>query len=185
MFRFCKIAAARSAWAALLAAALVPAALRAQTADTTPPAAPTPPADQTTAPANAGQPPVAATPGPEASGNETIKLTPFEVSADQAKGYFTPNTTTGTRLSNNIGDIPSSVTVIDKQQLQDTNSQSINDIMLYEAGTQGSHTYTPVTGFSETTRIDDALAGSQRRRHGPGRRRYPQYPGQWPGSARQ
>ena len=86
--------------------------------------------------------------------------TPFEVSADQAKGYFTPNTTTGTRLSNNIGDIPSSVTVIDKQQIQDTNSQNINDIMMYEAGTQGSHTYTPVTGFSETTRIDDALAGS-------------------------
>ncbi len=32
--------------------------------------------------------------------------------------------------------------------------------MLYEAGTQGSHTYTPVTGFSESGRIDDALAGS-------------------------
>ncbi len=117
------------------------------------------PADQTTAPASA-QPPVAPGAGTEATGNETVKLTPFEVSADQAKGYFTPNTTTGTRLSNNIGDIPSSVTVIDKQQIQDTNSQSINDIMLYEAGTQGSHTYTPVTGFSESTRIDDALAGS-------------------------
>ncbi len=103
---------------------------------------------------------MATTPGTEANANETVKLTPFEVSADQAKGYFTPNTTTGTRLNNNIGDIPSSVTVIDKQQIQDTNSQNINDIMMYEAGTQGSHTYTPVTGFSETTRIDDALAGS-------------------------
>ena len=141
----------------LLAAALLPAALCAQTADTTPPAAATPPTDQT---APAAQPPVANTPGTGASSNETVKLTPFEVSADQAKGYFTPNTTTGTRLSNNIGDIPSSVTVIDKQQIQDTNSQNINDIMMYEAGTQGSHTYTPVTGFSETTRIDDALAGS-------------------------
>jgi hypothetical protein len=151
-------AALRPAFAALLAAALMPATIWAQTADTTPPAAPTPPADQTTPPA--AQPPVAQTPAAPETSNETVKLTPFEVSADQAKGYFTPNTTTGTRLSNNIGDIPSSVTVIDKQQLQDTNSQDINDVMLYEAGTQGSHTYTPVTGFSESGRIDDALAGS-------------------------
>ena len=32
--------------------------------------------------------------------------------------------------------------------------------MMYEAGTQGSHTYTPYTGFTESTRVDDALAGS-------------------------
>jgi len=148
--------ALRPALAALLAAALIPANLSAQTADTSPPAAPPAPADQT-APAN--PPPVTTSQSPETT-NETVKLTPFEVNADQAKGYFTPNTTTGTRLSNNIGDIPSSVTVIDKQQIQDTNSQNINDIMMYEAGTEGSHTYTPVTGFGETTRIDDALAGS-------------------------
>ena len=145
---------------AVLLAVLMPAGLCAQTADTTPPAAPAAPADQTTPPAPNQQPPVAETPEAGTNGNAAIKLTPFEVSADQAKGYFTPNTTTGTRLANNIGDIPSSVTVIDKQQLQDTNSQSINDVMLYEAGTQGSHTYTPITGFGETTRIDDALAGS-------------------------
>ena len=148
-------AALRPAFAVLLAAILVPATLRAQTANTSPPA----PADQTPAPTN--QPPVAVAtaPVPETEG-ETIKLTPFEVNADQAKGYFTPNTTTGTRLANNIGDIPSAVTVIDKQQLQDTNSQNINDIMMYEAGTQGSHTYTPYTGFTESGRVDDALAGS-------------------------
>jgi hypothetical protein len=147
-------AALRPAFAALLAAVLIPATLSGQTANTSPP-----PADQTPPPAN--QPPlaVAAAPAPETEG-ETIKLSPFEVSADAAKGYFTPNTTSGTRLSNNIGDIPSSVTVIDKQQIQNTNSQNINDIMMYEAGTEGSHTYTPVTGFSESSRIDDALAGS-------------------------
>ena len=142
------------ALAALLAAALIPATLCAQVANTSPA-----PADQTPAPAT--QPPVAVATSqvPETEG-ETIKLSPFEVSAAQAKGYFTPNTTSGTRLANNIGDIPSSVTVIDKQQLQDTNSQNINDIMMYEAGTEGSHTYTPYTGFTEVTRLADALAGS-------------------------
>ncbi|MGD1032150.1 MAG: TonB-dependent receptor plug domain-containing protein [Opitutaceae bacterium] len=147
-------AAAQTALAVLLAAALIPATLLGQTANT-PPAAP----DQTMAPANQPPVPVAATPAPAGTG-ETVVLSPFEVNAQQAQGYFTPNTTTGTRLSNNIGDIPNSVTVIDKQQIVNTNSSNINDIMMYEAGTQGSHTYTPVAGFTEATRIDDALAGS-------------------------
>jgi hypothetical protein len=104
--------------------------------------------------------PVATSPAPETE-SEPVKLSPFEVSADQAKGYFTPNTVAGTRLQNNIGDIPSSVTVIDRQQIEDTNSQNINDIMLYEANTEGSHTFTPVTGFTESGGyLTDALAGS-------------------------
>ena len=147
-------AAARPALAVLLAAALIPATLFAQTANTPPP---TP--DQAQAPANPPPVPVVTSPAPETSG-ETVKLSPFEVSADQARGYFTPNTTTGTRLANNIGDIPSAVTVIDKQQIENTNAQNINDIMMYEAGTEGSRTYTPYTGFTESTRVDDALAGS-------------------------
>ncbi len=145
-------AALRPAFAVILAAALIPATLCGQTANNTPA-----PADQT--PANQPPVPVATVPTPATEG-ETVKLTPFEVNADQAKGYFTPNTVAGTRLQNNIGDIPSSVTVIDKQQLQDTNAQNINDIMMYEAGTEGSHTYTPYTGFTESLRVDDALAGS-------------------------
>jgi outer membrane receptor protein involved in Fe transport len=111
----------------------------------------------------ASAPPAAApvAPGADAAAAPAVKLTPFEVDADAAKGYFTPNTVGGTRLNNNIGDIPSSVTVIDKQQIEDTNSQNINDIMLYEANTEGSHTFTPVTGFTESGGyLTDALAGS-------------------------
>jgi outer membrane receptor protein involved in Fe transport len=138
----------------LLAAALIPVTLFGQTANTPP----TPP-DQTPVMANQPPVPVTTTPAP-ATASETVTLSPFEVDASQAQGYFTPNTTTGTRLANNIGDIPSAVTVIDKQQLENTNAQNINDIMMYEAGTEGSHTYTPVTGFTESTRVDDVLAGT-------------------------
>jgi outer membrane receptor protein involved in Fe transport len=148
-----KSAALRPACAVLMAAALIPATLCGQMANT-PAAAP----DQTQAPATQAPVPVAAQAAP--SGNEPVTLSPFEVNASQAQGYFTPNTTTGTRLASNIGDIPSSVTVIDKQQLENTNAQNINDIMMYEAGTQGSHTFTPFTGFTESSRVDDALAGS-------------------------
>jgi hypothetical protein len=143
---------------ALLSAAFIPVSIFGQTADTTPPTAPAAPADQS---GPSAQAPVPVTETPSADQNAApVKLNPFEVSADQAKGYFTPNTTSGTRLNNNIGDIPSSITVVDKQQIQDTNSQNINDIMSFEAGAEGSHTYTPYTGFTESTRVDDALAGS-------------------------
>src|SRR5208283_1420199 len=84
----------------------------------------TPPAASDQSQAQANQPPVPVETTPAApSGQGTVTLSPFEVNAAQAQGYFTPNTTTGTRLSNNIGDIPSSVTVIDKQQLENTNAQ--------------------------------------------------------------
>jgi outer membrane receptor protein involved in Fe transport len=152
-------AAALPALVVLLAVALSAASIRAQTADTSPPAAPAAPTDQTGASAQAPVP-VTQTSGTDQT-PAPVKLNPFEVSADQARGYFTPNTTSGTRLNNNIGDIPSSVTVIDKQQIQDTNSPNINDIMSFEAGAEGSHTYTPQTGFTEgTQRVDDALSGS-------------------------
>jgi len=141
--------------AALMAAALIPATLCAQTADTSPPTAPATPA----APADQSVPPVA--PAASDQSQAPVKLSPFEVSTNQEKGYFTPNTTAGTRLNNNIGDIPSSVTVIDKQQIQDTNSQNINDIMLYEANTQGSRTFTPSNGFVLSSgQMKDALAGN-------------------------
>ena len=147
-------AACRPALAVLLAAVLMPSYLFAQVAAT-------PPADQSPPPANQQPIPVVTVPTAPESESAPIKLSPFEVTADQAKGYFTPNTVSGTRLNNNIGDIPSSVTVIDKQQLEDTNSQNINDIMLYEANTEGSHTFTPVTGFTESGgHMEDALTGA-------------------------
>ncbi|MGD1031081.1 MAG: hypothetical protein ABSA05_08065 [Opitutaceae bacterium] len=66
-------------------------------------------------------------PAPRAQ-SEVVTLSPFEVGAAKAQGTFTPNTTTGTRLANSIGDIPSSVTVVDKQQLENTSAQKVNYI---------------------------------------------------------
>ena len=85
-----------------------------------------------------------------------VRLTPFEVSADQARGYFTPNTTAGTRLANAIGDAPSSVTIEDKQQMGNRSPQNINQIMMYEAGTAGS----VAPGGPLWRGIGDALAGA-------------------------
>jgi hypothetical protein len=87
----------------------------------------------------------------------TVNLTPLAVSSAQATGYFTPNSTVGTRLAAG-GSQPPVGAVFDSSQIQ--NPQAVNEIMMFEAGTQGSLAYMPVSGFNEGNRIDDALAGA-------------------------
>jgi outer membrane receptor protein involved in Fe transport len=58
------------------------------------------------------------------------------------RGYFGGNTTAGTRLSSNIADLASSVTVVTKEFMADFNLLDINDVFMYEAGTEGLSQYT-------------------------------------------
>ncbi len=87
------------------------------------------------------------------NGQTPLVLSPFEVNSTKDQGYFTQNTLAGTRLNNNIADLGSSITVVTRQQLEDTNSVNINDIFRYEANTEGARTYTPTvlvrTNFSD------------------------------------
>ncbi len=81
---------------------------------------------------------------PNSDKSDTIVLSPFDVSASQEHGYFSPTTLAGTRLNNNIADLPSSISVVTRQELLDTNSQNVNDVFRYEANTEGASTYTPI-----------------------------------------
>jgi hypothetical protein len=116
------------------------------------PPAPTP----TPTPAPAVSVPADQTPAstPEAA----VQLSPFEVNVSKDQGYYTANTLAGTRLNNNIADLGSSITVVTKQQLEDTNSLNINDIFRYEANTEGARTYTPTTLVR--TNFSDNLGGT-------------------------
>jgi hypothetical protein len=121
----------------------------------------TTPADNT-APAPSAPPAAAVSADQSTTANSQVQvMTPFEVNSTKDQGYFAANTLAGTRLNNNIADLPSSVTVVTKQQLEDTSSQNINDVFRYEANTQGSSTFTPTTGTS-ASRADvvDGGAGS-------------------------
>jgi outer membrane receptor protein involved in Fe transport len=128
---------------ALLAASLVTAPLFAQIA-----------ADQgtstttTTTTTTASTPPPSAvntgTPEQNSQGGATVHLSPFEVSAGSQQGYYAPNTLAGTRLNTNIGDLPSSISVVTKEQLEDTNSLNLNDVFRYESNTEGASSYTPI-----------------------------------------
>ncbi len=75
-----------------------------------------------------------------------IELSPFEVRADQDKGYYGANTMSGTRLNSRLDDLAASITVVTKQQMLDTAAVDINDVFLYEMGTEGTGQF---TGTSE------------------------------------
>ena len=81
-----------------------------------------------------------------AAKDEVISLSPFEVSAGGDRGYAASNTLAGTRLNSRLEDLAGSVSVITKQQLLDTAAIDINDIFLYEIGTEGTGQFTDLSG---------------------------------------
>ena len=97
-------------------------------------------------------------PNPQA--DEAIVLSPFTVDATQDKGYFAENTLAGSRLNTNISDLGASISVVTKQQMEDTASVDINDVFRYEINTEGSSTYTPSVQSLRSDGIIDTNAGN-------------------------
>jgi hypothetical protein len=98
-----------------------------------------------------------------AAADETIVLSPFTVSSEADRGYQALNTLSGTRLNSKLEDLGASITVVTKQQMQDTRSLDLNDIFLYEANTEGTGNYTQFTpnrngGVIDGTANDPATA---------------------------
>lgn len=95
--------------------------------------------------------PVVTTPGTAPGGDDAILMSPFEVDTSRDNGYYGANTLSGTRLNSNVEDLGSSITVVTKQQLEDTASIDINDIFRYEANTEGTYDYTAVSTSTPTS----------------------------------
>lgn len=94
------------------------------------------------------------------AGEEVVQLSPFVVSTAKEQGYFAGNTLAGSRMNTNLADLGASISVITKQQMEDTASTDINDIFRYEANTEGSLTYTPNIQSSRNDGVIDANAGA-------------------------
>lgn len=87
-------------------------------------------------------------------------LSPFEVSASENDiGYYTENTTAGSRLNTKLSDLAASITVVSRQQLDDTASTDLNDVFRYELNTEGSATYTPSVQSLRNDGVVDTIAG--------------------------
>ncbi len=74
---------------------------------------------------------------------DVIELSPFAVTASEDDiGYHATNTLAGTRVNSAIRDLGAPITVVTKQQLEDTGAVDVNDIFLYEASTEGTGQFT-------------------------------------------
>jgi outer membrane receptor protein involved in Fe transport len=71
-----------------------------------------------------------------------IELSPFVVGSSTDRGYQALNTLSGTRLNSKLEDLGSSITVVTKQQMDDTAVLDLNDVFLYEANTEGTGNFT-------------------------------------------
>ncbi len=91
---------------------------------------------------------------------EVVQLSPFEVVAD-TKGYFATNTTFGTRLNSKLEDIGASISIVTKQQMEDLGLLNVNDIFNYEAGTEGTDTYTDFSFNSSGMPMDNVQSDPQ------------------------
>ena len=76
-----------------------------------------------------------------AGAEEVVALSPFTVISDD-RGYQASNTLSGTRLNSRLEDLGSSITVVTKQQMLDTAVLDINDVLRYEASTEGTDNFT-------------------------------------------
>ena len=92
------------------------------------------------APAPASTAPASGTPD-----EKVLQLAPFEVTSGTERGYLASNTLAGTRLNSRLEDLAGSISVVTKQQLEDTAALDINDIFLYEIGTEGTGQFTDLT----------------------------------------
>jgi len=113
--------------------AMVPSAWSQTTAQTD--------AEKAAADANAANVPVTNAP---AKADDQLVLSPFVVTTEKDSGYYAENTLMGSRLNSKISDLAASITVVTKQQLEDTGALDINDVFRYESNTEGASTHTPV-----------------------------------------
>ena len=89
--------------------------------------------------------------------SKTLELSPFTVTTTKDNGYFAENTLMGSRLNSNLADLAASITVVTKQQLEDTGALDINDVFMYEANTEGAATYTP--SYNNRGVLRDGISG--------------------------
>ncbi len=81
---------------------------------------------------------------------ETIELSPFLVSAESETGYLATRTLAGTRISSDIRDIGSSISVYTKDLVDDLGITNLSDILVYGTSTEVGGVTGNFSGNSDT-----------------------------------
>ena len=96
---------------------------------------------------------------------ETVLLSPFTVTADEDDGYMARNTLAGTRVRTELKDVGSAISVVTPKFLQDTNSKSSADLLVYTTGTevagQGGNFAGGGDGTVITSEFNSPVAGTR------------------------
>jgi outer membrane receptor for ferric coprogen and ferric-rhodotorulic acid len=97
---------------------------------------------------------------------QVVVLSPFEVSATAGKESYTAETTlAGNRLSTDLRDVGSSVTVVTSQFLADTNATDNTSLLQRLGGTEvggvNGNYASPGPGNSSATRTEDTIHPSE------------------------
>jgi hypothetical protein len=87
--------------------------------------------------------------------DDVLVLSPFEVTAESQHGYLATSTLSGSRLNTKLDEIAASISVVTKQQLEDTGAVDINDIFKNELNTEGTHQYTDLSVSSSGVVTDN------------------------------
>ncbi len=81
---------------------------------------------------------VAGSAASETKPEEAIVLSPFTVNSDKDTGYQSTNTLAGTRLNTPIKDLGASISVYNKNFLDDIGATSANDLLIYATGMEAA-----------------------------------------------
>ena len=93
------------------------------------------------------------------TGSNAYELSPFIIeSSTNHIGYYAENTLAGSRLNSKVSDLAASISVVSQQQMEDTASVDINDILLYEANVEGTKNFTRYT-IDKDGAVTDYAAG--------------------------
>lgn len=90
-------------------------------------------------------PPASATPPDETRKGEAVVLSPFEVSSGSDEGYAARETLAGTRFKSELKDVPSQVSVMTKEFLQDIASVTMEDAYRYSINVENTTEYMSAT----------------------------------------
>ncbi|MCC5835191.1 MAG: TonB-dependent receptor [Opitutales bacterium] len=85
-----------------------------------------------------------------ADSSQVFELSPFAVEGADDVGYRASSTLAGTRISTNLRDVASSISIVTEQFLEDTGSVTIADVLLYTANTEASGIRGNFSGAQDT-----------------------------------
>ncbi len=75
-------------------------------------------------------------PSAQEDDDEPVVLSPFEVNADEDRGYLASTAQSGTRLRTDLKDIASSISVVTKVFMNDIGAKDLEGLLVYTLGTE-------------------------------------------------